>query len=127
MFLEPGLHAFAEQRTIGQDHGGAAFGFQDSDDEGQEEIGGFAGLEMLGKVALDAIFLAPAEGRIGEDYIHAIRLRIADVRPRQRVVVADEAGILDTVQKHVSYTEHVRKLLFSRRLAGPPAYAAHPL
>ena len=86
-------------------------GFEDTDDEGEEEVGGLAGLEVLGEVALDAVFLAPAEGRIGEDDVHAVGLRVADVRPRQRVVVAHEAGILNAVQEHIGDTEHVRQLL----------------
>ena len=72
VFLEPRLHAFAEERAIRQHHGGAAFGFEDTDDEGKKEIGGLAGLEVLGEVALDAVFLAAAEGRIGENDVHAV-------------------------------------------------------
>ena len=49
--------------------------FQDADDEGEEKVGRLAGLEVLGEVALDAVFLAPAEGRIGENDVHTIRLR----------------------------------------------------
>ena len=115
MFLEPRLHAFAEERAIGQHHGGAAFWLQDADDEGEEEVGGLAGLEVLGEVALDAVFLAPAEGRIGENDVHAIDWRVADVGPRQRVVVAHEAGILNAVQQHVGDAEHVRQLLLLDR------------
>ena len=45
---------------------------EEANDEGQEKVGGFAGLEVLGKVALDAVFLLAAEGRIGEDDVHAV-------------------------------------------------------
>ena len=98
MFFQPRLDAFAKERSIGQDHGGAAIGFEHADDERQKEIGGFAGLEVLGEVALDAVFLTPAKGRIGENDLHAVRLRVADVGPGQRIVVADKAGVLDAVQ-----------------------------
>ena len=37
--------------------------------------------------------------------------RVADVGPGQRVVVADEAGVLNAVQQHVGDAEHVRELL----------------
>ena len=74
VFLEPRLHAFAKERAVGQHHGGAAVGFEDADDEGEEEVGGLAGLEVLGEVALDAVFLASAEGRIGENDVHAVGL-----------------------------------------------------
>ena len=52
-----------------------------------------------------------AEGRIGEDDVHAVGLAVADVGPGQGVVVADEAGVLDAVQQHVGDAEHVRELL----------------
>ena len=41
---------------------------------------------------------------------------VADVGPRQRVVVAHEARILNAVQQHVGDAEHVRELLL---LDGP--------
>ena len=62
VFLEPRLDAFAEERAVGQDHGGAAAGLEQADDEGEEEIGRLAGLEVFGEVALDAVFLAPPKG-----------------------------------------------------------------
>ena len=74
--------------------------------------------EMLREVALDAIFLAPAEGRIGEHDVHAVALRIADIWPRQRVVVAHKARVLDAVQQHVRDAEHVRKLFLLNRPQG---------
>ena len=58
MFLEPRLHALAEERAVGQDHGGPAAGLEQADDQRQEQIGRLAGLEVLGEVALDAVFLA---------------------------------------------------------------------
>ena len=36
---------------------------------------------------------------------------VADVRPRERVVVPDEARILDAVQQHVRRAQHVRERL----------------
>ena len=73
---------------------------------------------MLREVALDAVLLPPAEGRVGEDDVDAVGLGVADVGPGQGVVVADEAGILDAVQQHVGDAEHVRKLLFLHRAQG---------
>jgi hypothetical protein len=69
---------------------------------------------MLGEVGLDTIFLAAAEGWIGKNDINTIRLRIADVRSRQCVVVTDEGRIVDVVEQHVGNAEHVRQLLFLR-------------
>ena len=67
--------------------------------------------KCAGEVALDAVFLAPAEGRVGEDDVHPVGLAVADVGPRQGVVVAHEAGVFDAVQQHVGDAEHVRQLL----------------
>ena len=67
--------------------------------------------KCAGKFELDAVLLAPAERRIGQHDVHAVALRIADVRARQRVVVAHEARVLDAVQQHVGDAQHVRKLL----------------
>ena len=99
-------------------------GFKQADDEGKKQVGRLAGLEVLGEVAFDAVFLAPAEGRIGEHDVHAVGLRVADIGPRQRVVVAHEAGVLDAVQQHVGDAEHVRKLLLLDRAQGLPASSA---
>src|SRR6202043_269610 len=71
--------------------------------------------EVLWEVALNAIFLAPAEGWIGKNDIHAVARGIADVRPREGVVMTDETRILNTVEQHVGYTEHVGQLLFLDR------------
>ena len=57
---------------------------------------------------LDAVFLTPAEGRIGKDDVYTIRLRVADIGPRQSVVMAHETGILNAMQKHVGDAKHVR-------------------
>ena len=59
-----------------------------------------------------------AEGRIGEHDVDAVGLRVADVGPGQRVVVADEARVLDAVQQHVGDAEHVRQLLLLHRPQG---------
>ena len=69
-----------------------------------------SGLEVLGEVSLDAVFLSPAEGRVREHDVHAVAGSVADVGPGQGVVVADEAGVLDAVEQHVRDTEHVREL-----------------
>ena len=40
---------------------------------------------------------------------------VADIGPRQGVVVAHEAGVFDAVQQHVGDAEHVRQLLLLHR------------
>ena len=106
--------AFAEERAVGQHDRGPAAGLEQTNDEGQEQVGRLARLEVLGEVAFDAVFLAAAEGRVGEDDFHAVGLAVADVRPGQRVVVADEARVLNAVKEHVGHAEHVWQwLLFN--------------
>jgi hypothetical protein len=50
VLLEPGLDALAEEGAVGQDDGGAAAGLEQADDQGEEEVGGLAGAEVLGKL-----------------------------------------------------------------------------
>ena len=58
--------------AVGQDHSCPAAGFQQSHDQSEEQVGRLAGSEVLGEVALDAVFLAAAKGRVGEDDIDAV-------------------------------------------------------
>src|SRR3546814_12316681 len=58
------------------------------------QVRGFLGAEVRGEVGFDAVFLATAEWRVGEDDVDPLLLLPADVGPGQGVVVADEAGVL---------------------------------
>src|SRR4051812_25401648 len=71
---------------------------------------------MLGEVALNTIFLPSAERGVRKNNVHSVRGPIADVRPRQCVIVPHETRILDAVKEHVCDTQHVRQLLL---LYGP--------
>ena len=78
LLLDAGLHAFAEERAVGQDESGAAAGFEHAHDEDEEEVGGLAGAELAGEVGLDAVFLHAAEGRVGDDDVDVfLRLPVA--------------------------------------------------
>ena len=112
VFFEAGLDAFAEQGAVGQDDRGAPARFQQSDDEGQEQVCGFLGAEVLGEVAFDAVFFFAAEGGVGQHNIDSVFLFPADVGAGQGVVVTHEAGVLNAVQEHVGDAQHVRKLFF---------------
>ena len=118
MFLQPGLHALPEQRAVRQHYCGAASRLQKANDEGKEQIGRLACAEMLREVDFNAVLLAPTKRRIGEHDVHAVALGIADVWPRQRVVVAYKARVLDAVQQHIRDAKHVRKLFFLNRPQG---------
>lgn len=112
VLFQPRFDPFAEEGTVGEDDGGAAVGLEEADDEGQEEVGRFAGAEVGGEVGLDAVLFAAAEGRVGDDDIDAVGSRVADVGAGEGVVVADEAGVFDAVEQHIGDAEHVRELLF---------------
>jgi hypothetical protein len=88
VLFETGLDTLAEERAVGQNDGGAAGGLEQANDQGEEEVGGLAGAEVRGEVRLDAVFLAAAEGWIGEDDVDAVAGGVADVGPGERVVVA---------------------------------------
>ena len=90
-------------------------GFQQPNDEGEEQVRGLPRAEVLRKVALDAVLLLAAEGRVGEHDIDPVLRPPADVGAGQGVVVTDEARIVDAVQQHVGHAEHVRKLLLLHR------------
>src|SRR4051812_30491846 len=78
---------------------------------------------MTWEVRLDARLLDAAKWGVGEDDIDAISSSIADVWTGERVVVSNEAGILDPMQEHVGRAEHVRQRLLldrSERLLQAP-------
>ena len=72
MLLEPRLDAFAEQGAVGQDDRGAPVRLQQPDDQGKEQVCGLPGSEMLGEVALDAVFFLAAKGRVGQYDVHPV-------------------------------------------------------
>ena len=114
--LQPRFDALAEQAAIGQHNRGPAAGLEQANEQGQEQISGFAGAELGRKIILNAVFLHTPKGRIGKDQIHLIGRAVAGVGPGQAVVVQHEAGILDPMQEHVGNAEHVGQLLL---LGGP--------
>ena len=57
---------------------------------------------------------APTEGGISKDNVHPVRLGVTDIRAGQGVIVADEGGIIDTMEEHVGDAEHVGELFLLR-------------
>ena len=88
-------------------------------DQGQEQVGRLARLEVPGEVPLDVVLLPAAERRIGEDHVHAVGLGVADVGPGQGVVVPGERRIFDAVQEELVTQSMCGSCFFSvaRRLA----------
>src|SRR6266536_5532747 len=106
MFLKRLLYSrVAEKRAVRQHDGSATTGFQEADDESQKKVRRFAGLEMLGEVALNAVLFPTAEGRIGKDDVNAVAGCVADIGPGQCIVVAHETRILNPMQQHVGDAE----------------------
>ena len=77
-------------------------------DELQEEQRGFRRLFVFGEIALDALLLLAAEGRVGEDHVHAVAL--ADVG---ELVAERVAGInlrrVESVQHQIHLAEQIRQ------------------
>jgi hypothetical protein len=81
-------------------------------DQDQEQVGGLAGAEGGREVVLDAVLFHAAEGRVGDDDVHAVRLVRSLFRGRARVLSwRMRGGHLDAVQQHVGGAEQVRELL----------------
>ena len=106
-FLEAGFHAFAEEETIGQDHGGAALVFEQLDDQRHKQVSGFTGAKVAGKVVFDAVFFHAAKGRVGDDDVDPVFVGVVRVRAAQGVVVPDVGGCVDAVQNHVGDAQHM--------------------
>ena len=79
-------------------------------DELQEEQRGFGGLLVFREIALDALLLLAAEGRVGEDHIHAILLADVGELEAQRVAGIDLRRV-EAVQEQVHLAEQIRQRL----------------
>ena len=110
-FLDAGLDAFAEERAVGQHESGAAAGLEDLHEEHEEEVGGLAGAELGGVVGLDAVLLHAAEGRVGDDDVHALLRAPVAQGAGEGVVVADVGGDVDAVQEEIGHAQDVRQVL----------------
>lgn len=107
-FLDPGFHAFAEERPIGQHQASAAAGFEDPHQQDEKQIGRFAGAELGGIVRLDAVFFHAAEGGIGDDDIDAFLGPPILEWAGERVVVPDVGRDVNAVQQQVRHAKDVR-------------------
>ena len=97
-FFDAGLYAFAKEGAIGQDHGTASLLFQQTDDEGEEEIGRFFGSELAWKIGFGTVFFDASKGRIGKDHVHLVVGAPVGVRFAQEIVAAHG--------RHVKSVEH---------------------
>ena len=72
----------------------------------QEEERRLGGLLVVGEVALDALFLLAAEGRVGHDHIHPVLLADLGELETQGVARIDLRGI-ETVEEEVHLAEQI--------------------
>ena len=79
-------------------------------DELQEEQRRLGGLLVLGEVALDALLLLAAEGRVGEDHVHPVLLADLGELEAQGVAGVDLRGV-QAVQQQVHLAEQVGQRL----------------
>ncbi len=104
--------------------GGRGLPAQLAHDELEEEQRGLGGLLVLGEVALDAALLLAAEGRVGEDDVHAVL--VADLGElRGEGVAGIDLRRLEAVQQQVHLAEQVgqRLGLAAEERCGPAAPA----
>jgi hypothetical protein len=109
--LDAGLYAFAEEGAVGQHESGAATGLEDLHEQDEEEVGGLAGAELGGVIRFDAVLLHAAEGRVGDDDVHALPWTPVPQGSGEGVVVTDVGRDVDAVEHEVGHAEHVRQVL----------------
>ena len=124
LLLDAGADAIAEQRAVGHDDGGAGGSpwrvggrLQLPHDELEEQQRGLGGLLVLGEIALDALLLLAAEGRVGEDDIDALLLADLGELEAQGVAGVDLRRV-EAMQQQVHLAEQIRQRL---RLAAEEA------
>jgi hypothetical protein len=112
LFLDGGLHAFAEQSSVRQNDGTSTAVFQQRQNQHQKQIGGFTSSELLREVGLDAVLLHASERWIGDDAVDSILRPVTGQRSGQSIVVPDVGGHVDAVQQHVGDAQQMRQRFF---------------
>ena len=110
-FLNARLHAFSKEGAVGQHESGASAGFEDLHKEHEEEVGGLAGPELGGEVRLNPVLLHSAEGRVGDDDVHALLRAPVAQGAGEGVVVPDVGGNVDAVQEEIGHAQDVGQVL----------------
>ena len=91
--------------------GGSRLALELAHDELEEQQRRFRGLPVFGEIALDALLLLAAEGRIGEDHVHAIFLADFGELEAQSVAGVDLRRV-QAVQQQVHLAEQIRQGLW---------------
>ena len=79
-------------------------------DELEEQERGFGGLFVFGEIALDAFLFLAAEGRVGEDDVHAVAFADVGELEAEGVAGVDLRGV-EAVQEQVHLAEEIRQRL----------------
>ena len=110
-FFDAGLDAFAKEGAIGQDHGTASVLFQQTDDEGEEEIGRFFGSELEREIGFGTVFFDASKWRIGKDDVHLVVGTPVGVRFAQEIVAA-HGGHVKSVEHEIGGAEQMGQGFF---------------
>ncbi len=110
-FLDARLHAFAEERAVGQHQAGAAAGLQEPHQQHEEKVGGLTVRNSAGKLAsMPSSSMPPKGGLVTITSTRSFGRPVAQ-RARQRVVMADIGRDVDAMQKEIGHAQHVRQVL----------------
>ena len=100
-----------EQETIRHDNSSSAVFLQTVQDHRHEQIGSLRACQIIGEEALNGLVLMSAIGRVHQDDVELIRVRIVQQIMLQRVHVIDVRN-LNVMQQHIGYAEQIRERLF---------------
>ena len=110
-FLDARLHAFAEERAVGQHEAGAAAGLEDLHEEHEEESAVSRVRNSAGKLdSMPSSSMPPKGGLVTMTSTRSFGRPVAQ-RPGEGVVVADVGGDVDAVQKQIGHAQDVRQVL----------------
>ena len=109
LFLDADLRVVgAEQEAVGQDYCGPAVLFQAVHDHGHEKVSGLAGSQVRREMVLDVRFFAAAVGRIHEDHVELVVLRVVQHVPQEGIVPV-HLGNVQIVQQHIGDAQRIGK------------------
>ena len=115
----------AEQEAVGQDDRRAPAGSQPVHDDGHEQIRRLAAGEVIREMVLHILLLAAAVGRVHQDHVKLILLRVVQHVVQQGVVV-EHLRHVEIVQQQIGDAEHVGGTASSQCRRWNPRISSHP-
>ena len=110
-----------EEEAVRQYDRRAAILFQPVHDDGHEQIRRLAAGEVIREVVLHVLLLAAAVGRVHQDHVELILLRVIQHIVQQAVVV-EHLRHIEAVQQQIGDAEHVGELLLLNAVDGIPVF-----